>query len=79
MFTQLPSAPRGEIISTTEEPPPVFPGVFVHYSNGTALDGLLTIDTAASTGLVGSFSGSATLDGSVVQVDIDFDAPTCGV
>jgi hypothetical protein len=79
VYTQLSSAPRGEIRMTTDVPPLVYPGVAVHYANGFAVDGLMEIDAASSTRILGSFRGQATLDGSTVDVDVDFDAPTCGV
>lgn len=79
VFTQLSSAPRGAIRLTTEVPPRVYPAVYAHYPNGFAIDGVMDIDAASTTGLFGSFRGEANLDGVVVEVEAAFEAPTCGV
>lgn len=79
VFTQLSSAPRGEIRLTSEVPPFVFPAVAVHPSNGSALDGTMVIDAASSTRLLGSFRGQANIEGVMVTLEAEFDAPTCGV
>ncbi|MFN0251044.1 MAG: hypothetical protein ACKV2T_29485 [Kofleriaceae bacterium] len=79
VYTQLSSAPRGTILLTTEVPPFVFPKFTANYPDGFAIDGTMIIDAASTTGLFGSYSGQANLAGSVVRVDVEFDAPTCSI
>ena len=79
VFTQLSSAPRGVIASTVDVPPMIYPAVYPRYANGFAVTGALVIDAASTTRMLGSFSGTASLDGTVVTVDASFDAPTCAL
>jgi hypothetical protein len=79
VFTQLSSAPRGVIPLTAEVPPILFPAVYAHYANGFSLAGEMVIDAASTTRMVGSFVGTANLDGATSEIEVVFDAPTCGI
>jgi hypothetical protein len=80
VYTKLNSAPRGEIPMEQGEPPPmIFPRVYPRFANGNAIDGMLVIDAASSTRMLGSFRGQTEIEGAVLTLEATFDAPTCGV
>lgn len=78
VYTIFSSAPRGEITIDAHFPPAVFPAADVVISEATRVEGTVSIPSASRTGVFGTVSGYAALvGGSVVPVDIRFEAPVC--
>ena len=79
VFTIFDSAPRGVIPLTTAPPPPtIFPALYAQFVEGAPIEGAITIDAAASSGLFGSFTGAIAIEGTRVDLEVEFTAPTCG-
>ena len=76
VYTIFSSAPRGTIPFQTE-PPTVFPAAFAELAGAINVQGSISIPAAATTELVGTATGIATVDGVARAFTIDFDAPTC--
>lgn len=77
IYTIFDSAPRGQIPLSRTPPPVVFPSAYVTLADGAAMDGVIDIPLAASTGLVGTLEGQGVIDGVNQPIAITFDAPTC--
>ncbi len=77
IYTIFDSAPRGQIPLSRNPPPVVFPAAYVTLADGAAMDGVIDIPLAASTGLVGTLDGQGVIDGVNQPIAIMFDAPTC--
>lgn len=76
VYTIFSSAPRGTVPFQTD-PPTVFPAAFAELAGAINVSGSISIPAASTTELVGSATGSATIDGVTQAFTIDFDAPTC--
>jgi len=78
LYTIFSSAPRGLIpLALTPPPPRLFPAAYASVRGGVNVQGEVMITAAATTILVGTLTGSATIDGSVRSLDVTFEAPTC--
>ena len=79
IYTLFESAPRGDIpLSQGEHAPVVFPAAYGTVANGINVEGTLSITAAATTKVLGSLDGLATIDGTLVELDVAFEAPACG-
>lgn len=79
VYTRLSSAPRGVVPLIIDPPPMLYPAVFTLLPDGFAIDGEMIIDAASTSGLFGSFHGTINQQGTVMDLDAEFAAPTCGV
>jgi hypothetical protein len=77
VYTIFSSAPRGTIPLSLNPTPVIFPAAYASMADGAPAQGQVTITSAATTGIVGTLRGNATVNGSVAALDITFDAPTC--
>jgi len=78
LYTIFSSAPRGLIpLALTPPPPRLFPAAYASVIDGVNVQGEVMITSAATTILVGTLTGYATIGGSVRSLDVTFDAPTC--
>jgi hypothetical protein len=77
LYTIFSSAPRGLIPLSLDAPPRLFPAAYATVINGVNAQGMVDITAAATTKLVGTLSGYASIDGIVRPLEIAFDAPTC--
>ena len=79
VYTIFSSAPRGDIpISMLAPPPQEFPTLYAEIADGTFSAGTLSITSASTTRLIGTFTGFANLAGQPsTSIDLAFTAPTC--
>jgi len=77
LYTIFSSAPRGLIRSRSRPATRLFPAAYATVIDGINVQGEVMITAAATTILVGTLTGYATIDGSVRTLDVTFDAPTC--
>lgn len=79
IYTLFDSAPRGAIpLSRAQDAPIVFPAAYGTVVDGINVEGTLSITAAATTKVLGSLDGLATIDGTLRELDVTFEAPTCG-
>jgi hypothetical protein len=77
LYTIYDSAPRGLIPLSVTPPPQTFPAAFATVVDGINPQGTVMISAAATTLLVGTLTGTFTIDGGVRALDVTFEAPTC--
>jgi hypothetical protein len=77
VYTIFDSAPRGLIPLSVTPPPVLFPSAYATVINGINAQGTVMISSAATTGVIGTLSGTVTIDNGAFALDVTFDAPTC--
>ena len=77
LYTIFESAPRGLIPISLTAPPVLFPAAYATVVGGISAQGSVTITSAATTGVIGTLSGTVTIDGGALALDVTFDAPNC--
>lgn len=78
IYTIFSSAPRGRIPLSMDQPPPVFPAAYATVSDGFNVQGDVTITAAATSKLIGELNGYANIGGMIRELDLVYEAPTCG-
>lgn len=79
IYTLFDSAPRGDLLlARADVPPALFPSAYGTVADGINVEGTLSITAAATTKVIGSLDGFATINGTLRELDVAFEAPTCG-
>ena len=77
LYTIFESAPRGIIPLSLYAPPVLFPAAYATVIDGTNTQGMVTISSAATTGIIGTLTGTVTIGNAALALDVTFDAPNC--
>lgn len=77
VYTIFDSAPRGLIPISVTSPPVLFPAAYATVIDGINAQGTVVISSAATTGIIGTLSGTVTIGNGSLAFDATFDAPNC--